>query len=75
LAWFAAFLACCGRLGAAIASLLALIALFFHSLGTAMMTYVHVPPHPPPTCSAVLTVRQCRLCSSPQRLSQRWPER
>jgi hypothetical protein len=42
LAWFAAFLACCGRLGAAIASLLALIALFFHSLGTAMMTAVFV---------------------------------
>jgi hypothetical protein len=42
LTWFAAWLACCGRLGAAIASLLALVALFFHSLGTAMMTATFV---------------------------------
>jgi len=42
LAWFAAWLACCGRLGAAIASLMALCALFFHSLGTSMMTATFV---------------------------------
>jgi hypothetical protein len=40
LAWFASFLACCGRLGAAIASFIALIALGFMTLGTSLMTYV-----------------------------------
>lgn len=38
LAWFASFLACCGRLGAAIASFLSLIALGWLSLGVALMT-------------------------------------
>jgi hypothetical protein len=42
LAWFAAFLACCGRLGAAISSIVAFVALFFHSLGTSLMTATFV---------------------------------
>jgi hypothetical protein len=42
LAWFASFLACCGRLGAAIASFIALIALGFMTLGTSLMTAVFV---------------------------------
>lgn len=42
LAFFAAFLACCGRLGAAIASMMAFIALFFHSLGSSLMTATFV---------------------------------
>lgn len=40
LAFFAAFLSCCGRLGAAIATMAALVSLFFHTLGTTLMTYV-----------------------------------
>jgi len=42
LAFFAAFLACCGRLGAAISSLASAVALFFHTLGTALMTATFV---------------------------------
>jgi len=41
-AFFGAFIACCGRLGAAIAGILAITALFFHSVATALMTAVFV---------------------------------
>ena len=46
LAFFAAWISCFGRLGAAIAAAVAFIALFFHTLGTSMMTYVMLPPFP-----------------------------
>ncbi|KAI0835473.1 SUR7/PalI family-domain-containing protein [Hypoxylon sp. FL0890] len=42
LAFFAGFIACCGRLGSAIAGLTALVALFFHTIATSMMTAVFV---------------------------------
>ncbi|KAI1478234.1 SUR7/PalI family-domain-containing protein [Daldinia eschscholtzii] len=42
LAFFAGFVACCGRLGSAIAGLGALVALFFHTIAVSMMTAVFV---------------------------------
>lgn len=39
-AFFAGFLACCGRLGSAISGLVSLTALFFYSIAAALMTYV-----------------------------------
>ncbi|OTA97556.1 hypothetical protein M434DRAFT_391746 [Hypoxylon sp. CO27-5] len=42
LAFFAGFVACCGRLGSAIAGLAALVALAFHTISTSMMTAVFV---------------------------------
>lgn len=38
LAWFGAWLACCGRLGSAIASLLSFIGLFFFTIAVSLMT-------------------------------------
>jgi hypothetical protein len=43
-AFFGAFLACCGRLGAAISGLLASVALFFLTIAAALMTYVVLDP-------------------------------
>lgn len=40
LAFFAGFLACCGRLGSAIAGLVAVTALFFDTIAVTLMTYV-----------------------------------
>ncbi|CAJ2504412.1 Uu.00g118060.m01.CDS01 [Anthostomella pinea] len=42
LAFFAGFIACCGRLGSAIASMTALTALFFYTLAVSLMTAVFV---------------------------------
>ncbi|KAI1379917.1 SUR7/PalI family-domain-containing protein [Hypoxylon crocopeplum] len=42
LAFFAGFVACCGRLGSAIAGLAALVALFFHTIAVSLMTAVFV---------------------------------
>ncbi|KAF3069126.1 Protein SUR7 [Daldinia childiae] len=42
LAFFAGFVACCGRLGSAIAGLGALVALFFHTIAVSLMTAVFV---------------------------------
>lgn len=42
IAFFTAFIACCGRLGAAIAGLMAITALFFHSIATSLMTATFV---------------------------------
>ncbi|KAI1204881.1 SUR7/PalI family-domain-containing protein [Annulohypoxylon truncatum] len=42
LAFFAGFVACCGRLGSAIAGIVALTALFFHTIAVSMMTAVFV---------------------------------
>lgn len=39
-AFFAGFLACCGRLGSALSGLVSLTALFFYSIAAALMTYV-----------------------------------
>jgi hypothetical protein len=45
LAFFSGVLACCGRLGAAISSSLALFALVMHSVAASLMTYVlTIPP-------------------------------
>lgn len=41
-AFFAGFLACCGRLGAAISGLVAFTALFFYSVAVALMTATFV---------------------------------
>lgn len=38
LAFFAGFLGCCGRLGAAISGVMALIALFFNTIAVSLMT-------------------------------------
>jgi hypothetical protein len=46
LAFFSGVLACCGRLGAAISSSLALFALIMHSVAASLMTYV-LPPIAP----------------------------
>lgn len=43
LAFFSGFLACCGRLGAAISGLVSFVALFFSSLAMSLMTYVTPP--------------------------------
>lgn len=40
IAFFAGFLACCGRLGSAIGGLVSLMALFFYSIAVSLMTYV-----------------------------------
>ncbi|KAI1392494.1 SUR7/PalI family-domain-containing protein [Hypoxylon trugodes] len=42
LAFFAGFVACCGRLGSAIAGFGALVALFFHTIAVSLMTAVFV---------------------------------
>lgn len=42
LAFFSGFLACCGRLGAAVSSLIAFAALFFHTIATVLMTVTFV---------------------------------
>ncbi|KAL2754075.1 hypothetical protein ACRALDRAFT_2028577 [Sodiomyces alcalophilus JCM 7366] len=42
LAWFSSFLACCGRLGSAIAALLSSIGLFFLTLAVPLMTVTFV---------------------------------
>ncbi|KAI6085246.1 SUR7/PalI family-domain-containing protein [Hypoxylon rubiginosum] len=42
LAFFAGFIACCGRLGSAIAGTAAASALFFHTIATSLMTAVFV---------------------------------
>lgn len=42
MAFFAGFLACCGRLGAAISGLVAFTALFFYSVAIALMTATFV---------------------------------
>ncbi|KAI0376110.1 SUR7/PalI family-domain-containing protein [Hypomontagnella monticulosa] len=42
LAFFAGFIACCGRLGSAIAGFAAIIALFFHTIAVSLMTAVFV---------------------------------
>lgn len=42
LAWFASFLACCGRLGSAIAGLVAITGLFFLTLAVSLMTATFV---------------------------------
>lgn len=42
MAFFAGFLACCGRLGAAISGLVAFTALFFYSVAVSLMTAVFV---------------------------------
>ncbi|KAI1104044.1 SUR7/PalI family-domain-containing protein [Jackrogersella minutella] len=41
-AFFAGFVACCGRLGSAIAGFAALVALFFHTIAVSLMTAVFV---------------------------------
>lgn len=38
-AFFAGFLACCGRLGSALSGLVSLAALFFYSIAASLMTY------------------------------------
>lgn len=40
MAFFAGFLACCGRLGSAISGLVSLTALFFYTIAVSLMTYV-----------------------------------
>ena len=52
LAFFSAFLACCGRVGAAISAFISLIALFFHTLATSLMRYA-IPILP--TANHILT--------------------
>jgi hypothetical protein len=42
MAFFAGFLACCGRLGSAIAGLVSLVALFFLTIAVSLMTYVSI---------------------------------
>ncbi|POS70070.1 hypothetical protein DHEL01_v211537 [Diaporthe helianthi] len=42
LAFFSGFLACCGRLGAAISGLVALVALFFYTIAVSLMTATFV---------------------------------
>ncbi|KAM0326374.1 hypothetical protein ACHAQA_006976 [Verticillium albo-atrum] len=42
LAWFASFLACCGRLGSAIAGLVSASALFFYTVAVSLMTATFV---------------------------------
>ncbi|KAL7620902.1 Eisosomes component [Parahypoxylon ruwenzoriense] len=42
LAFFSGFVACCGRLGSAIAGFASLIALFFHTIAVSLMTAVFV---------------------------------
>lgn len=42
MAFFAGFLACCGRLGAAISGLVAFTALFFYSVAVSLMTATFV---------------------------------
>lgn len=46
--WFASFLACCGRLGSAIAGLVAVTGLFFLTIAVSLMTCV--PSFPPLNC-------------------------
>lgn len=40
MAFFTGFLACCGRLGSALAGLVSLTALFFYTIAVSLMTYV-----------------------------------
>ncbi|KAL1870011.1 hypothetical protein VTK73DRAFT_2820 [Phialemonium thermophilum] len=42
LAFFASFIGCCGRLGAAVSGLVAMTALFFHTLAVSLMTATFV---------------------------------
>lgn len=42
LTFFSAFLACCGRLGAAVAAFISLVALFFSTIATVLMTAVFI---------------------------------
>lgn len=42
LAFFSGFLACCGRLGAAISGLVSLVALFFYTIAVSLMTATFV---------------------------------
>lgn len=44
MAFFAGFLACCGRLGSAISGLVSLTALFFYTIAVSLMTCVPCPP-------------------------------
>lgn len=44
IAFFAGFLACCGRLGSAISGLVSLTALFFYTIAVSLMTCVPYPP-------------------------------
>lgn len=42
IAWFAGFLACCGRLGSALAGFSTLVALFFYTIAVSLMTATFV---------------------------------
>lgn len=43
LTFFTGFLACCGRLGAALSGLMSIISLVFYTVGVSLMTYVTAP--------------------------------
>lgn len=58
LAWFGSFLACCGRLGSAIAFLLSGAALFFLTIAVSLMTYVS-PLFPPLPSNPILQMLTC----------------
>lgn len=78
LTFFSAFLACCGRLGAAVAAFVSLVALFFSTIATVLMTYV---PYPPPFSGILLILTfffplpQCRLRRSQKPFPRRRPQR
>ncbi|KAL0937116.1 cortical patch protein [Colletotrichum truncatum] len=58
-AWFGSFLACCGRLGSAIAFLVSASALFFLTVAVSLMTYVLFFPSPLPKCLTKVNNANC----------------
>lgn len=76
LAFFTSILACCGRLGAALAFVVSAIALFFYTLAVSIITYVNrvISCHGSERVT-LLTVycTQCHILRSPQPVPRRWP--
>lgn len=73
LAFFTAFLACCGRLGAALAFVVSGIALFFYTLAVTIITYEALTYNSLEYHS--LMILQRHLCRGPQPLPRRRPLR
>lgn len=59
-AFFTGFLACCGRLGAAISGCFSTLALLCSSVAMSLMTYVF--PHPQPKFNSLTNNLKCHLC-------------
>lgn len=72
LTFFSGFLACCGRLGAAISALFGVLSLIIYTAAVSLMTYVHthLSAH---FASKKLTVLQSYLCHHAQQVQRCWP--